>query len=92
MLPTQTGPMRRFLRCNIVGAIGVAVKFSLLGLLHLVGDFGQLVATAVAVEANILHNSAWHTIWTWREQCVRITWQRALVRLVRFQCASGAVT
>ncbi len=58
----------------------------------LVGVAGAhyLVATAIVTEAAVLHNFAWHRLWTWRD---RTTTPRGwLVRLGRFHLANGAVS
>ena len=81
--------LRRWLVFNTVGLVGVAVQLIALAvgteLLHL--DYR--VATALAVEAAILHNFAWHECWTWRDRGAgrRGRW----VRLVRFNAVSGIV-
>ena len=56
---------RRFLRFNVVSLLGIGVR--LLGVAVLVSGLGvhYLVATALAVEASILHNFFWHLRWTW---------------------------
>jgi hypothetical protein len=48
-------------------------------------------ATALAVEAGMLHNFSWHLHWTWRERCAGITWQETLLRLLKYQASNGAV-
>ncbi len=59
--------MIRWWRFNAVGAIGVAVQVALLELALLAG-LDYLPATALAVEATLLHNYAWHRCWTWRDR------------------------
>ncbi len=48
-----------------------------------------LIATALAVEAAVLHNFAWHERWTWRDRArhERGGWWK---RLLRFQLSTGA--
>lgn len=55
----------RFIRFNVVGALGVGVQ--LLVVAALVGWCGlhYLIATAVGIEAAILNNFFWHVHWTW---------------------------
>ena len=50
----------RWAKFNAVGAAGVAVQLGLLALLESVLRLQYLVATALAVEAAVLHNFAWH--------------------------------
>ena len=59
--------MRRWLVFNAVGLIGFAVQLGVLGLLLHAG-MHYLPATALAVEAAVLHNFAWHERWTWRDR------------------------
>ena len=87
--------LRRWLVYNTVGLAGVAVQLLALAagteLLHL--DYR--VATALAVEAAILHNFAWHECWTWRDRYGgrgRLGRRRRWMRLVRFNAVSGAVS
>lgn len=54
-----------WLKINVVAAAGAAVQ---LGVLKMLLWFGlhDLAATAVAVEAAVLHNYFWHVRWTWK--------------------------
>jgi len=79
----------RFIRFNAVGVAGFAVQLAALWLLAGAG-LHYLAATAVAVEAAILHNFAWHERWTWRD---RPAGGRARgARLARFHAVNGAVS
>ena len=50
-----------------------------------------LPATALAVEATVLHNFVWHQRWTWRDR--RTASPRAsAARLARFQLLNGSVS
>jgi putative flippase GtrA len=81
----------RWLKFNAVGMLGIAVQLAvLLGLkngLHL----GYLLATALAVEAAVLHNFLWHERYTWADR-VRPSWRKSLPRLLRFNLTTGAVS
>ncbi len=88
MFPRSTG-LLRWLRFNTVGLMGVVVQITTL--------FGScsflrihyLPATALAVEAAILHNFLWHEHWTWSTQRARPgTWGR----LLRFNLTAGTVS
>src|SRR5688572_4062617 len=86
-------PQRRVARWgafSMVGGIGVAVQAALLWLLGGVGGLGHLWATALAVEAAVLHNFFWHERWTWAD---RPAGGRArLIRLARFHALNGLVS
>lgn len=81
--------MRRWLVFNAVGLVGFGVQ---LGLLAVLVDFEvpYLLATALAVEAAVLHNFLWHERLTWRDRPA-IGRDRAL-RLWRFHMLNGAVS
>lgn len=56
--------MKSWLRFNAVGVLGAGIQLAALALmlrLHI----HYLVATALAIEAALLHNYAWHRLWTW---------------------------
>jgi putative flippase GtrA len=55
----------RWLKFNFVGGIGILVQFAALSLLMGVLHFHYLVATAIAVEAAVMHNFVWHERFTW---------------------------
>ncbi len=48
-----------------------------------------LIATALAVEAAVLHNFFWHEHWTWADRSVQGCFLR---RFVGFHLANGAVS
>jgi putative flippase GtrA len=79
--------MIRWIRFNVVGAAGFAVQVVLLAAL-LRGGVHYLIATALAVEAAVVHNFVWHERWTWRD---RMTGGRA-DRLWRFHLLNGVVS
>ena len=58
----------RFLRFNVVSALGIGVR--LMVAWALVNGLGlhYLVGTTLAIEASILHNFFWHLHWTWGGQ------------------------
>ena len=60
--------LTRWLAFNGVGALGVIVQLAVLALLVHGASVHYLVATAIAVEAAVLHNFAWHQRWTWRDR------------------------
>lgn len=83
--------VRHFLKYNVVGALGNTLKLAVLALLHELGGLPYLAATALAVEAAMLHNFAWHLRWTWRERCAGNTLRESMARLVWFQLSNGSV-
>jgi putative flippase GtrA len=79
--------VKRFLHFSAGGAVGFAVQIAALAALVEAG-LHYAAATAVAVEAAILVNFAWHERWTWRD---RTGASGGLRRLWRFN-ALTAVT
>jgi putative flippase GtrA len=78
----------RFARFCAVGAGGVIVQTVMLGVLLRVAGMHYLVATAVAVEASVLHNFVWHRRWTWADR----PRARTVVSLLRFNATNGATS
>ena len=87
----RTSIFLRWLRFNLVGGIGIAVQLGLLFLLKNAVHFNYLAATALAVEATVIHNFLWHERYTWADR-VRLTWRDSLPRLLRFNLTNGAVS
>ncbi len=85
-------PVRHWLKFNAVGAIGIGVQLGALTLLT--GGLGidYLPATALAVEAAVLHNFLWHERWTWAERAAGRTWRTSLARLLRFNLSTGLIS
>src|SRR5438477_826270 len=81
----------RWCKFNLVGGIGIGVQFVALFLLKSVLQFDYLFATAIAVEAAVVHNFVWHEQFTWADR-VQSSWQRSLRRLLRFNLTTGAVS
>ena len=81
----------RWLKFNAVGALGIVIQLAvLLGLktgLHL----SYLLATALAVEAAVVHNFLWHERYTWADR-VKPSWRSSLPRLLRFNLTTGGVS
>jgi putative flippase GtrA len=91
----------RWWRFNFVGAIGIGVQFAALFLMKGVLHFNYLAATAVAVEAAVVHNFVWHEQFTWADRTgadktksngTRLRWKTSLVRLARFNLTVGGVS
>jgi putative flippase GtrA len=88
---TNRAILCRWLKFNLVGGIGIAVQFAALLLLKGVVHFHYLAATAVAVEAAIVHNFVWHEQFTWADR-VHPSWRTSIPRFVRFNLTTGAVS
>jgi putative flippase GtrA len=78
----------RWLKFNAVGAMGVVVQLIALAALVSGLHVNTLIATALAVEAAILHNFVWHERYTWRD---RPSGSR-MGRLLRFNLTTGALS
>ena len=89
-MQTPISTIRRWWAFNAVGAAGVLVQLAALAVLLKLG-LHYLAATAVAVEAAILHNFAWHQRWTWRDRPAGRP-AALLRRLARFHALNGAVS
>lgn len=82
---------RRWLKFNLVGAIGIVVQLAVLGILNGVLKLDYLPATALAVEAAVLHNFVWHERYTWADRA-SLTRRQALLRLLHFNLTTGAIS
>jgi len=86
----------RWFKFNFVGGIGIGVQFGALFLLKSVLNFDYMFATAVAVEAAVVHNFVWHEQFTWSDRVtkdrVQPLWRRSLARFGRFNLTTGAVS
>jgi putative flippase GtrA len=85
------GLLQRWVKFNGVGAIGIAVQLTILGWLVRQAGLHYLWATAIAVEAAVLHNFLWHEHWTWKDRPSR-TIAALLARLTRFHLLNGAIS
>jgi putative flippase GtrA len=83
--------VKRWLKFNGVGTLGVVVQLSALAVLKSGLGLHYLMSTLVAVETAVLHNFVWHERWTWSERT-----ERSKVglpeRLVRFHLANGLIS
>ncbi len=87
----QMSYLRRWLRFNAVGLVGVLVQLAILQwLTH--GLFLQYqVATLIAVECTIIHNFVWHVLYTWRDRNLHSP-RLIFARFVQFHLTNGAVS
>jgi putative flippase GtrA len=79
---------RRFAKFSAVGAGGIVVQAITLALILRFTGIHYLAATALAVEAAILHNFVWHLRWTWADRQA----SSVLAALVKFNTTNGAVS
>ena len=93
--------LKRRLKFNFVGGIGIGVQFVALFLLKSILNFDYMFATIFAVEAAVVHNFVWHEQFTWSDRLttdrltkgrVQPAWRRSLARFARFNLTTGAVS
>jgi putative flippase GtrA len=65
---TRIPTLVRWCKFNFVGAVGIGVQFGVLYLLKSVLSLDYLAATALAVEAAVVHNFFWHERFTWADR------------------------
>lgn len=75
----------RWVRFNLVGGIGIGVQLAVLGALKAGLHFNYLGATALAVEAAVIHNYLWHRRFTWADRAAR----SEISRFARFNLTTG---
>jgi putative flippase GtrA len=83
--------LHRWLKFNLVGALGIAVQLTVLLDLKSGFHLNYLLATALAVETAVIHNFLWHERYTWADR-VQPSWRKSLPRLLRFNTAAGGVS
>jgi putative flippase GtrA len=71
-----------------VGGLGIVVQLSGLEILTAALHLQYMVATALAVEAAILHNYVWHERFTWADRPD----PRTLSRFLKFNVTTGAMS
>lgn len=82
-------PFFRWLRFNLVGAMGMAVQLVCLGIFNAWMHGHYLLATAAAIEVTLVHNFTWHLHYTWRDRCSRA----ALAgQFLRFHFSNGLIS
>lgn len=83
--------LQRWLKFNLVGALGIAVQLTMLLGLKSGFHLNYLLATALAVETAVVHNFLWHEHYTWADR-VQTSWRKSLPRFLRFNTAAGGVS
>lgn len=81
--------MIRWLKFNFVGGIGIGVQLAVLTALKTGLHFNYLLATALAVEATVIHNFIWHERFTWKDR-EKTTSQS--VRFIKFNLTNGLLS
>ena len=84
-------PLIRWLAFNGIGLLGLALQLTIVATLTRLADVHYLAATALAVEAALLHNFLWHQRWTWRDRPSRSS-RATAGRLARFHLLNGSVS
>jgi putative flippase GtrA len=79
----------RWMRFNLVGAMGMAVQLGALALFSRTDGGHYLAASAAVVELAVLHNFVWHLHVTWPD---RRGGSGVFGQLLRFHLANGAVS
>jgi putative flippase GtrA len=82
--------LTRWIKFNLVGAVGIAVQLAVLWMLTSIG-FNYMLATAIAVEAAVLHNFIWHERFTWVDRRNQSR-SRLATRLLRFNLSNGLIS
>ena len=78
----------RWLKFNFVGLIGIGVQLLALALLKSALHVNYLLATALAVEAAVLHNFLWHERFTWADRVAKAR----LAQFIKFNLTNGAIS
>jgi len=90
MNPKRWRTGARWMKFNLVGAVGIAVQLAVLWVLIGLG-LDYMFATILAVESAVLHNFVWHERFTWADRAGKRRWEVA-GRLFRFNLTTGAVS
>jgi putative flippase GtrA len=77
--------LRRWLRFNAVGGIGIGVQLVVLAGLKSGLHLNYLLATGLAVEAAVIHNFIWHERYTWADR----SGGNSILRLAKFNLTTG---
>jgi putative flippase GtrA len=81
----------RWCKFNLVGGAGIGVQFTALFLLKTVLQFDYLLATAIAVQAAVVHNFVWHEQFTWADR-IEASGRRSIARFLRFNLSAGLMS
>jgi putative flippase GtrA len=81
----------RWLRFNLVGAIGIPVQFGAFAAYFHWFGWNDKVAAGLAVETAVLHNFVWHQLYTWKH-LPRAGTGEVAGRLLRFHLGNGIIS
>jgi len=76
----------RWLKFNLVGAVGIGIQLFALFLLKTALGLNYLLATGLAVETAVLHNFLWHERFTWADRKA----EDRIARFLKFNLTTGA--
>ena len=82
-------PFRRWLKFNVVGAMGMVLQLAALAGISRLAPGHYLFASAAAVELALLHNFVWHLHYTWRD---RRDGSTLTTQLLRWHLSNGLVS
>jgi putative flippase GtrA len=85
----RTAAYLRVLKFSLVGGLGVAVQLGMLAALTAM-KINYLLATALAVEAAVIHNFLWHQRFTWADRATGM--HDSVVALFRFHLCNGLIS
>jgi putative flippase GtrA len=86
----STSAFQRVLKFALVGGIGVGVQLGVLAALSSL-KINYLLATALAVEAAVIHNFLWHQRFTWADRA-GTGMRGSLTALLRFHLTNGLIS
>lgn len=78
----------RWMKFNAVGGLGIGVQLAVLSISAGIFHLHYLAATAIAVEAAVVHNYLWHQRFTWLDRPA----SRGFVRFIKFNLTTGALS
>jgi putative flippase GtrA len=81
--------MIRWLKFNFVGGLGIVVQLAVLAILKSALHFNYLAATALAVEAAVIHNFLWHERFTWKDRERAVS---PVARFIKFNLTNGLLS
>ncbi|HEV3205743.1 MAG TPA: GtrA family protein [Terriglobales bacterium] len=81
---TWRGTAVRWLKFNLVGGMGIVVQLAVLVTLKTGLGLDYLTATALAVEAAVVHNFLWHECFTWADRA-----GASSIRFLKFNLTTG---
>jgi putative flippase GtrA len=84
--------LRRWLKFNLVGAMGIGVQLAGVELASALLHASPALATAVGVEAAVLHNFVWHEKFTWVDRGSTKCRRARLAQFLWFNGTTGAIS